>query len=71
MILNPNIKKRIRVIPDSSTQKFFILPETIKQLNILIQEKNKPYLFIIINRIIIKHNKKIIKYKIILIQVII
>jgi hypothetical protein len=36
-----------------------------------IREKEKPYLFIIIDRIIIKQNKGIIYYEIILIQVII
>jgi hypothetical protein len=47
------------------------LPEIIKQLNILIQEKEKPYLFSIIDRIIIKQDKGIVRYKTILIQVII
>jgi hypothetical protein len=37
----------------------------------LIREKEKLYLFSIINRITIKQDKKIIKYKIILMQVII
>jgi hypothetical protein len=36
-----------------------------------IREKKEPYLFIIIDRTIIKQNKKIIRYKIIPIQVII
>jgi hypothetical protein len=36
-----------------------------------IQEKEKPYLFNVINRIIIKQNKGIIRYKTIFIQVII
>jgi hypothetical protein len=37
----------------------------------LIREKKKPYLFSIINRIIIKQNKGIIRYETILIRVII
>jgi hypothetical protein len=45
---------------NSSIQRNFISPETVKQLNIFIQEKKKPYLFSIINRIIIKQDKKII-----------
>jgi hypothetical protein len=54
---------------DSSIQKNFILLETIKQLNILIREKKKPYLFIIIDRTVIKQNKGIVRYKIIPIRV--
>jgi hypothetical protein len=45
---------------DSSAQRNFILPETIKQLNILIREKKESYLFNIINRTIIKQDKGII-----------
>jgi hypothetical protein len=61
MILSTSIRgKGIRVILDSSIQKNFISLETIKQLNILIQEKEKPYLFSVINRIVIKQNKGII-----------
>jgi hypothetical protein len=37
----------------------------------LIREKKKPYLFSIINRIIIKQNKGIIRYETILIRIII
>jgi hypothetical protein len=55
MILNTSARgKGIRVILDSSTQGNFILLEIVKQLNIFIQEKEEPYLFIIINRIVIK-----------------
>jgi hypothetical protein len=72
MILNASTRrKRIRVILDSSTQGNFISLEIIKQLNILIREKEKPYLFNIINRTIIKQNKGIVQYETILIQVII
>jgi hypothetical protein len=56
---------------DSSAQGNFILLEIVKQLNIFIQEKEKSYLFSIINRIVIKQNKGIIRYKTILIRVII
>jgi hypothetical protein len=70
MILNTSARgKGIWVILDSSTQRNFILLETIKQLNIFIQEKKKPYLFSIIDRIIIKQDKGIIRYKTIPIQV--
>jgi hypothetical protein len=49
MILSTSARgKGIRVILDSSIQKNFILLETIKQLNIPIQEKEKPYLFILL-----------------------
>jgi hypothetical protein len=55
MILSTSIRgKRVRVILDSNTQGNFILLETIKQLNIPIWEKEKPYLFNVINRIVIK-----------------
>jgi hypothetical protein len=47
------------------------LLETVKQLNIFIQKKEKPYLFSIINRTIIKQDKGIIQHEIILIWVII
>jgi hypothetical protein len=56
---------------DSSMQGNFILLEIIKQLNIIIREKEKPYLFIVINRIVIKQNKEVVCYETILIQVII
>jgi hypothetical protein len=72
MILNASTRgKGIQVILDSNTQRNFILLETIKQLNIPIREKEKPYLFSIINRIVIKQDKAIIQYKTIPIQVII
>jgi hypothetical protein len=38
---------------------------------VLIREKKKPYLFSVIDRIVIKQNKGIIRYKTIPIQVII
>jgi retron-type reverse transcriptase len=64
MILSTSIRgKEIRVIFDFDIQGNFISLETIKQLNILIQEKEKPYLLSIINRIIIKQDKGIIRYK--------
>jgi hypothetical protein len=72
MILSASTRRKgIRVILDSSIQGNFISPETIRQLNIFIREKKKPYLLNIIDRIIIKQNKRIIRYKTILIQVII
>jgi hypothetical protein len=72
MILNTSTRrKRIRVILDSSVQGNFILLEIIKQLNIFVREKKESYLFSIINRTTIKQNKGIIRYKTILIQVII
>jgi hypothetical protein len=43
--------------------KKIILLEIIKQLNIFIREKKKPYLFSIINKIAIKQNKGIIRYE--------
>jgi hypothetical protein len=55
MILNTSTRgKGIQVILDSSIQKNFISLEIIKQLNILIRDKKEPYLFNIINRIVIK-----------------
>jgi hypothetical protein len=63
--------KGIQVILDSSIQGNFISPETIKQLNMLIREKKKPYPLSIIDRTIIKQNKGIVRYKTIFIQVII
>jgi hypothetical protein len=55
MILNTSTRKKgIQVILDSSTQGNFISLETIRQLNIFIQEKKEPYLFSIINRTVIK-----------------
>jgi hypothetical protein len=61
MILNTSTRgKGIQVILDSSTQKNFILLETIKQLNIPIREKKEPYLFNIIDRTAIKQDKGII-----------
>jgi hypothetical protein len=72
IILNTSARgKEIRVILDSNIQGNFISLETIRQLNVLIREKEKPYLFNIINKTIIKQNKGIIKYKTILIQIII
>jgi hypothetical protein len=72
MILNTSTKrKEIQVMFDSSTQGNFISLETIKQLNMPIREKKKPYLLSIINKIIIKQDKGIVRYKIILIRVII
>jgi hypothetical protein len=56
---------------DSSTQGNFILPETIKQLNIFIREKKKPYLLNIINKTAIKQDKGVVRYKTIFMQVII
>jgi hypothetical protein len=56
---------------DSNTQKNFISLKTIKQLNIFIREKKKPYPFSIIDRIVIKQDKGIVKYKTILMRVII
>jgi hypothetical protein len=70
MILNTSTrKKRIQVILDSSIQGNFISPETIKQLNMLIREKEKPYLLSIIDRTAIKQNKGIVRHKTIPIQV--
>jgi hypothetical protein len=61
MILSASARRKgIRVILDSSIQGNFILLETIKQLNILIREKEKPYLLNIINRTVIKQNKGIV-----------
>jgi hypothetical protein len=61
MILNISTRKKgIQVILDSSIQKNFISLETIRQLNVPIREKEEPYLFSIINRIIIKQDKGII-----------
>jgi hypothetical protein len=56
---------------DSSAQGNFILLETVKQLNILIQEKEKPYLFIIIDRTAIKQDKGVVYHETIPMQVII
>jgi hypothetical protein len=64
MILNASTRRKgVRVILDSSTQGNFISPETIRQLNILIQEKKKPYLLSVINRTAIKQDKGIIQHK--------
>jgi hypothetical protein len=72
MILNASTRgKGIQVILDSSTQGNFISPEIVRQLNIFIKEKKKPYLFSIINRTVIKQDKGIIRHETILIQVII
>jgi hypothetical protein len=51
------------------TQGNFILLETIKQLNILIREKKESYLLSIINRIVIKQDKGIVRHETIPIQV--
>jgi hypothetical protein len=70
MILNTSTRgKGIRVILDSSAQRNFISLEIVRQLNIFIREKKKPYLFSIINRTVIKQDKGIVRYKTILIQV--
>jgi hypothetical protein len=61
MILNTSTRgKGIRVMLDSSAQGNFISLETVKQLNIPIQEKEKPYLFSIIDRTAIKQDKGIV-----------
>jgi hypothetical protein len=54
---------------DSSIQGNFISLETIRQLNVSIREKEKPYLFNIINKTTIKQDKEIIQHEIIPIQV--
>jgi hypothetical protein len=70
MILNTSTRrKEIRVILDSNIQKNFISLETIRQLNMPIREKKELYLLNIIDRIIIKQDKGIIRYKTIPIQV--
>jgi hypothetical protein len=72
MILNASTRgKGIRVILDSSAQKNFISLEIIRQLNMFIREKKEPYLFSIIDRTVIKQDKRIIRYETILIRVII
>jgi hypothetical protein len=72
MILNTSTRRKgIQIILDSSAQENFISLETIRQLNIFIQEKKESYLFNIIDRIVIKQDKGIVRYKTILIQVII
>jgi hypothetical protein len=61
MILNTSARgKGIRVILDSSAQGNFISPETVRQLNILIREKEEPYLLSIIDRTAIKQDKGIV-----------
>jgi hypothetical protein len=61
VILNTSTRgKGIRVILDSSVQGNFISLETIRQLNMFIREKEKPYLFSIIDRIVIKQDKGIV-----------
>jgi hypothetical protein len=45
---------------DSSIQGNFISLETIRQLNMPVREKEKPYLFNIIDRIAIKQDKGIV-----------
>jgi hypothetical protein len=70
MILNASTREKgVQVMLDSSVQRNFISLETIKQLNIFIQEKEKPYLFNIIDKTAIKQNKKIVRHKTILIRV--
>jgi hypothetical protein len=72
MILNTSTRgKGVWVILDSSAQRNFISLEIIKQLNVLIREKEKPYLLNIIDRTAIKQNKGIVRYKTIPIRVII
>jgi hypothetical protein len=53
----------------SCAQGNFISPETIKQLNIFIREKEKLYLFIVIDRTVIKQDKGVVRYKTILMRV--
>jgi hypothetical protein len=61
MILNTSAKRKgIRVILDSSIQGNFISLETIRQLNMPIQEKKEPYLLSVIDRTVIKQNKGIV-----------
>jgi hypothetical protein len=70
MILNTSTRrKRIWVILDSSVQGNFISPEIIRQLNVFIREKKEFYLFSVIDRTVIKQDKKIIRYETILIRV--
>jgi hypothetical protein len=70
MILNTSARrKKIRVMLDSSIQRNFISLETIKQLNIPIREKEKPYLFSVVDRTVIKQDKGIIRYETIPIQI--
>jgi hypothetical protein len=70
MILNASTRgKKIRVMLDSSAQGNFISPETIRQLNVLIQEKEEPYLLSIINKTAIKQNKGIVRHETIPIRV--
>jgi hypothetical protein len=70
MILNASTRRKgIRVILDSSVQGNFILLETIRQLNILIREKEEPYPLNIIDRTAIKQDKGIVQHKTILIQI--
>jgi hypothetical protein len=72
VILNASTRgKGIRVILDSSAQGNFILLETIRQLNMFIREKEEPYLLNIIDRIIIKQDKGIVRHKTIFMRVII
>jgi hypothetical protein len=55
VILNTSTRgKGIRVMLDSGAQGNFILPETIRQLNVPIREKEEPYLLSIIDRTAIK-----------------
>jgi hypothetical protein len=61
MILNTSTRRKgIQVILDSSAQGNFISPGIIRQLNMLIREKEEPYLLNIINKIVIKQDKGII-----------
>jgi hypothetical protein len=70
IVLNASTRrKRIRVILDSNIQKNFISLETIRQLNVPIREKEKPYLFNIIDRTAIEQDKGIVKYKTVFIRV--
>jgi hypothetical protein len=54
---------------DSSAQKNFISPETIRQLNVFIREKEELYLFSVIDRTAIKQNKGIVRHETIQIRV--
>jgi hypothetical protein len=64
MILNTSTRgKGIRVILDSSAQGIFISPEIIKQLNVFIREKEESYPLTIIDRIVIKQDRGIVRHE--------
>jgi hypothetical protein len=54
---------------DSSAQGNFISLEIVKQLNIFIREKKKPYLLSVINRTAIKQDKGIVQHETIPMQI--